>query len=91
MKNVKKLLKRIIYKLFVEHSALQGYVAHIPHGMLNVFLAVYFHWTIALLFGIGYIVFQYWQKYQGHPIDPDDLTGWMLGMGIAGVLYYIFG
>ncbi len=85
-----KWIKRLVYKLFIEHSALQGFVAHIPHGVVTVFAAVYVHWTIALLFGIGFIVYQYWQKYQGHPVDPDDLGGWLLGMVIGGMVYAIF-
>jgi len=83
------MLKRIIHKLFIEHSALQGYIAHTPHGVINVILAVEVHWTIALLFGVGFIIYQYWQKYQGHPVDADDIAGWLLGMAICGIVYWI--
>ncbi|MBT9133053.1 MAG: hypothetical protein DDT33_01584 [Firmicutes bacterium] len=81
------MIKRLYRKLFTDHSALQGYVAHIPHGIVNVFLAVYVCWSVALLFGGGYIVMQYWQKFQGHPVDANDVAGWMVGMVIGSVIY----
>ena len=85
-----KLIRRIIYKLFQEHSATQGYVAHTPHGIINVILAMEIGWSIALLFGVGFLVFQYWQKYGGHPVDANDVAGWLLGMSICGLIYWIW-
>ncbi len=86
-----KLIRRIIYKLFQEHSSLQGYVAHTPHGVINVVLAMEICWSIALLFGVGFLVFQYWQKYAGHPVDANDVGGWLLGMSITGLAYWFWG
>lgn len=73
--------------IFFGHNATQGYLCHIPHGVVNVFLATHVHWTMALLFGAGYITFQYWQKYDGHPVDANDLAGWLLGIVIGGLLF----
>jgi len=85
-----KSLWRTIKYLFFAHNPVQGYVVHIPHGVITVVLAVLVHWILAFLFGVGYIVFQYWQKYDGHPVDANDLAGWLLGMALAGIGYVIF-
>ena len=88
-----KLIRRIIYKLFQEHSALQGYVAHTPHGAFTVFAAVYIHWTIALLFGIGFIIFELNQEKHYWKVGDKackDLAGWLLGIFIAGIVYSMF-
>lgn len=86
-------MKSLIYRLFIEHSALQGYVAHLGHGIANVFLAVYVHWTIALLFGVGFIVFELNQEKHYWKVGDKacrDLAGWLVGMVIGGLVYCIF-
>lgn len=85
-----KLIRYVIYKLFQEHSAFQGYVAHLPHGAFTVVAAVYIHWTIALLFGVGFIVFELVQQDNKGDEAQQDLAGWLLGMVIAGLVYCAF-
>lgn len=85
-----KFIRRIIYKLFIECSPLQGYVAHIPHGLFTVAAALYIHWTIALLFGGGFIVFEIVQQDNKGDEAQQDIAGWLLGMLIAGVVYCVF-
>ncbi len=86
-----KLMRHIIYKLFQEHAALQGYVAHLGHGVFTVVAAVYIHWTIALLFGGGFIVFELVQQDNKGDEAQQDLAGWLLGMSIAGLVYWFWG
>ena len=89
-----KLIRHIIYKLFQEHSSLQGYVAHTPHGVVNVVLAMEIGWSIALLFGVGFIVFELNQEKHYRKVGDKacrDLAGWLLGMSIAGLVYWFWG
>ena len=83
-------MKYIIKKLFIDCSSLQGYVAHTPHGAFTVFAAVYIHWTIALLFGFGFIVFEIVQQGNEGDKAHQDLAGWLAGMFIGGLAYCIF-
>lgn len=83
-------MRKWFYKLFIECSPLQGYVAHLPHGIINVFLATHVDWTIALLFGGGYILFQLNQEKAGFPPAHYDLAGWLLGLCIGGGIYVVF-
>ncbi len=85
-----KHIKRIIHKLFIDCSPLQGYCAHIPHGVFTVVAAVYIHWTIALLFGVGFVIFEWWQHKAKGDRPHEDLAGWLLGMVIGGLVYSIF-
>ncbi len=83
-------MKNIIKRLFIEHSALQGYVAHLGHGIANVFLAVYVHWTIALLFGFGFIIFELNQEWHLRDQAHQDIAGWLLGIVLGSIVYIIF-
>lgn len=78
-------LKRWYHKLFIEDTPLQGYVAHIPHGVITVML-VDIHWILSLLFGGGFIIFQLNQEHDGYPSAHYDLAGWLFGLAIAGVI-----
>ncbi len=85
------MIRRLIHKLFIEHSALQGYVAHTPHGLFTVFAAVHIDWTIALLFGVGFIVFELNQEKHFWVVGDKacrDIAGWLLGMVVGGILYW---
>ncbi len=83
-------MKSIIKKLFIDCSPLQGYVAHLGHGFFTIVAAVYIHWTIALLFGGGFIVFELVQQDNKGDEAQQDLAGWLLGMVIGGLVYCIF-
>lgn len=83
-------MKNIIHKLFIDCSPLQGYVAHLPHGVFTVIAAVYIHWAIALLFGIGFIVFELVQQDNKGDEAQQDIAGFLLGMIIFGMIYCIF-
>lgn len=85
-----KFIKYIIHRLFIDCSPLQGYTAHLGHGIFTVVAAVYIHWTIALLFGIGFIVFELVQQDNKGDEAQQDLAGWLLGMVIGGLVYSIF-
>lgn len=76
-------------KLFVECTPLQGYVAHIPHGVINVFMATHVCWVIAVLFGVGYMFFQ--DGHERNNLDPAhyDLAGWLLGLVIGSAGYIL--
>jgi len=80
---------RIIRKLFIEQSTLQGLVAHTPHGIVTVFLAIEVHWVIALLFGIGFIVYEVMHEWRLRDNSWNDLAGWLLGMAICGIIYRV--
>lgn len=80
---------RIIRKLFIEQSTTQGLVAHTPHGMINVFLAVYIHWVIALLFGIGFIVYELMHEWRLRDDSWNDLAGWLLGLVIGSIICWL--
>lgn len=83
-------MKSLIKRLFIDCSPLQGYVAHLGHGVFTVVAAVYIHWTIALLFGVGFIIFE-WLQHKAKGDNPhEDIAGWLLGMVIAGIIYSIF-
>lgn len=77
-------------KLFTEDTPLQGYAAHIPHGAFTVFAATHVHWTIALLFGTGFIIFEIYQEADVGDKAHDDIAGWLLGMAIYGLFFAIF-
>jgi cytochrome b561 len=89
MRQIWQALYKVIRKLFIEHSPLQGYVAHIPHGVFTVLAAIYIHWLIALLFGAGFIIFELQQGKDYGDKPSDDLAGWLLGMVLAGVAYMV--
>ena len=80
-----------IHQLFFAHSALQGYVAHLPHGAFTVIAAVYIHWSIAVLFGVGFIIFELVQQYNFKDKACIDIAGWLLGMALTGTVYYLWG
>lgn len=80
-----KWIKRWYHKLFTEHTALQGYVAHFPHGAVTVLL-VDVHWILSLLFGGGFLIFQLNQEHDGYPAAHYDLAGWLLGLAVCGVI-----
>ena len=85
-----KFIGHIIRKLFIDCTPLQGYVAHTPHGAFTVVAAVYIHWTIALLFGVGFIIFELVQQDNQGDEAQQDIAGWLLGMFITGIVYSIF-
>jgi len=83
------MLMRIIRKLFIEHSTLQGLVAHTPHGMITVFLTVEVHPFVGLMFGGGFVVYEVMHEWRLRDNSWNDLAGWMLGMAICGIIYWI--
>ncbi len=90
MNKIKRFIRFIIRKLFIENTSLQGYCSHVPHGVFNVFAAVYIHWTIALLFGVGFIIFEWWQHKAKGDLPHQDIAGWLLGLVIGGIIYVFF-
>lgn len=83
------MLKRIIYKLFIEQSTLQGVVAHLPHGLFTVFAAVEVHWVLALLFGIGFMFYEFLHEWRLKDKSYDDMAGWLIGVVIGSIIYRI--
>lgn len=84
-------IKKWYRKLFVENTPLQGYVAHQPHGWITIFLFIVVHPLAGVLWGVGFIVFEHWQR-KAHKDKPyQDLAGWLLGMAEAGIGYWIYG
>jgi len=88
-----RILRKIVYELFTGHTKTQGYLCHLPHGIFTVVAAVYAHWVIALLFGIGFCIYEInqewhysWEGDKAH----QDIGGWLLGMVIGGLVYSIF-
>ena len=91
LNSIKRFIRLIIRKLFIENTPLQGYVAHTPHGAFTVYAAVYIHWVVALLFGVGFIIFEWWQHKAKGDLPHQDIAGWLLGIVIAGLVYWILG
>lgn len=74
----------------MENTPLQGYVAHIPHGAVTVVLCQEVHPVIAVLFGVGFIAFELTQQRNVKDKAHQDLAGWLLGMVLAGIGYWIY-
>lgn len=79
----KDWLIRLFRKLFIEHTPLQGYVAHIPHGLFVVLSAVQIHWVVAATFTIGFICFEVNQDWHLRDQAHNDLAGFLLGIVIG--------
>lgn len=83
-----KFLKGFKY-VFLEDNPTQGLLCHTPHGIINVFLAVEVHWSIGLLFGIGFIAFEVMHEWRTRDDSWNDLAGWLLGLVIGGLIYRV--
>lgn len=79
--------------LFCDVYDLDNVVLHIPVGVINTLLCLFSGW-IALVFGLGFIVYEVVQlvkgKITGDKAYP-DIQGWLWGIALTGVTILIIG
>ena len=79
--------------LFCDVYDLDNVVLHIPVGVINTLLCLFSGW-IALVFGLGFIVYEVVQlvkgKITGDKAYP-DIQGWLWGIALTGIPILIIG
>ena len=83
-----KIFEWLYQKLVKDNTLTQGLIAHLPHGVFTTFAAIYIHWSIALIFGIGFIVFELDQDWYFKDGAHNDLAGWLLWMAVSAIAYW---
>jgi len=81
-------MKKLFRKLFLEHSPLQGYVAHFPHGVFTTLSIVYLHWGIGLAFGFGFVVMELMHEWRLKDASHNDIAGFLVGIVVSAIAVF---
>jgi len=71
-------------------SDLHRVILHLPVGVANV-LIVYVHWSLALVFGLGFALYEVCQDKVTGDNAHKDLKGWLWGMIITAAVILLIG
>ena len=61
---------------------------HVPLGLL-VCLLGYTAWWLALIFAIGFLVYELGEDWRISDFAYIDIKGWLYGTGIGGIILFI--
>lgn len=70
-------------------QSLRRILIHIPAGLVNC-LAAYVHWSLALIFGWGFFVYELNEDQHEEDRAYYDILGYLIGLGIGVVVWAIF-
>ena len=74
--------------LKISKDELGKVLLHIPLGLL-VCLLGYTAWWLAVIFAVGFLVYEVDEGWHLHNGAFTDIKGWLWGIGIGGIILFI--
>ena len=84
----REIIAKVIRGTVFEPDDLRRVFLHIPVGLANVFLCS-LHWSLAFVFGFGFVVYELAQDSVVGDDAFKDIKGWLWGMFIGGVIWWL--
>jgi len=74
--------------LMITSEELKRVLLHIPLGLLTVLFGYYIGWWLAVIFAVGFLVYEVDEDWHISDEAYKDVKGFIWGLGIMGVVVF---